>query len=254
MKLRELCRYLDEYLQLDLFPRDISQNGLQVEGPVDINTIAVAVDARTSTITQAAELGAQMLLVHHGLFWGQSELLRGPHYRKIKLLIEHQVSLYAAHLPLDAHLDVGNNAVFAKLLHLREVTPWAQYKGQTIGIQGKFASSLSLPTLLSKLEAILVPWGGTVQHFGQGPNKIKRIGIITGDAANEIPTAAQHGLDALITGEPSHVFVIAAEEHGIHLICGGHYATETLGVKALAQHLEETFSLRTHFIHHPTGA
>lgn len=254
MKQTELFQYLNEYLQLDLFPRDISQNGLQVEGPEEINTIAVAVDARTATIQKAAELKAQLLLVHHGLFWGSSELIRGPHYRKIKCLLDNQLALYAAHLPLDAHPDVGNNAIFAKHLGLQNTSPWAQYKGQTIGIQGQFPSPKTLSATIKKIKALLEPVGGTVQHFGAGPTHIQRVGIVTGDAANEIPTAAQSGLDMLITGEPSHVFVIAAEELGIHLVCGGHYATETLGVQALAKHLETQFQLTTHFIHHPTGA
>lgn len=254
VKLDELCRYLDEYLQFEFFPRDISQNGLQVEGPEEINTIAVAVDARTETLQQAANLGADLLFVHHGIFWGRSELIRGPHYRRIKICIDNNLGIYGAHLPLDAHLEVGNNAVLAQALGLESVKPWGKYKGQTLGVEGVFPEPLPIEEFLTKAKAVLEPVGGTVQNFGTGPQKVQRIGVITGDAANEIPTAAADGLDLLITGEPSHVFVISADELGVHLVCGGHYATETFGVKAVATHLEEKFGLKTHFIHLPTGA
>ncbi len=252
VKREKLCRYMNEYLVFEDFPRDISQNGLQVEGPEKITRIAVAVDARTETIQAAADAGAQLLIVHHGIFWGRSELLRGPHYRRIKTLIERQLGLYAAHLPLDAHPEVGNNAVLANALHLKKIRPWAKYKGQTIGVRGTLPKALPIADFLKQVSSVLEPEGGHVQHFGRGKDKVRNIGIITGDAANEVPRAAEDGLDLLLTGEPSHVFVISADEHEIHLVCGGHYATETFGVKALAAHLSETFDLETHFIHLPT--
>ncbi|TNE49977.1 MAG: Nif3-like dinuclear metal center hexameric protein [Deltaproteobacteria bacterium] len=250
----ELCQYLDEYLQFEFFPRDISQNGLQVEGPDTINTIAVAVDARTQTLQAAANLGADWLLVHHGIFWGRSELVRGPHYRRLKICIENNLGLYAAHLPLDAHMDVGNNAVLGNKLGLENIQAWGKYKGQTLGVRGSLPKPIPLKDFLQTAKNVLEPEGGSVQHFGAGPDKVQHIGVITGDAANEIPNAASAGLDLLITGEPSHVFVVSADELGVHLVCGGHYATETFGVKALAEHLKDKFGIETHFIHHPTGA
>lgn len=252
VKLLELCDYLNDYLQFELFPRDISQNGLQVEGAPEVHTVAFAVDARTETLQAAVDVGAQLLIVHHGLFWGRSELIRGPHYRRLRLMLKHQLGLYAAHLPLDAHPDVGNNAVLARALGLRKLSPWAKYKGQTIGVRGNLAKATTLERFLERVESVIQPVDGTVQHFGGGPKKVKHIGVITGDASNEIPRAAADGLDVLLTGEPSHVFAISAIEHEVHLVCGGHYATETFGVKALCEHLAERFSLTTHFLHHPT--
>lgn len=254
VKLRKLCRYLNEYLVFEEFPRDISQNGLQVEGPDNVTKIAFAVDARTDTFAAAADAGAQLLIVHHGIFWGRSELLVGPHFRRVKTLLDRGVGLYAAHLPLDAHPEVGNNAVLAEKLGLQKLRPWAKYKGQTIGVRGALPKAVALSTFLKKATEVLEPEGGTVQHFGRGPKQVRNIGIITGDAANEIPRAAASGLDLLLTGEPSHVFVVSADEHEVHLVCGGHYATETFGVKALASHLEQKFNVETEFIHLPTRA
>ncbi len=153
----ELCQYLDEYLQFEFFPRDISQNGLQVEGPDTIRTIAVAVDARTQTLQAAAELGADWLLVHHGIFWGRSELVRGPHYRRLKICMENNLGLYAAHLPLDAHMEVGNNAVLGNKLGLENIRSWGKYKGQTLGVRGSLPTPIPLKDFLKKSQSVLEP-------------------------------------------------------------------------------------------------
>lgn len=253
MKLKQICDYLDQYLQLDLYARDPSQNGLQVEGLQEIHTIAVAVDARQQTFIEAAKIKAQLIIVHHGLFWGQSLLLNGSHYRRIKTLLSSDIALYAAHLPLDAHPEVGNNAVLAQALGLRKCQPWSKYQGYTIGIRGQLPRALALESFLQKVRELITPVGGTLQLFGSGPNKIRNIGIISGGAATDIISADRAGLDLLLTGETSHIAATVADELQTHLLCAGHYATETFGVKALAQHLREQFDINTTFIHLPTN-
>ncbi|MBK04527.1 MAG: Nif3-like dinuclear metal center hexameric protein [Deltaproteobacteria bacterium] len=251
--LQELCSYLDDYLQLGMY-RDISQNGLQVQGAEQVDHIALAVDARQETFRQAAEQGAQMLIVHHGIFWGRVELVTGHVYERMRLLIENKLALYAAHLPLDAHMEVGNNVQLAKALGLQELEPWAEYKKQVIGIRGVLPQETPINTLKERLQQELSSVDGTVQHFGKGKENVRTVGIVTGDAANELMSAAKDGVDVLITGEPSHVFVPFADELQTHLLCGGHYATETYGVKALGAHLEDTFGVKTTFLHVPTFA
>jgi dinuclear metal center YbgI/SA1388 family protein len=250
----ELCEYLDTYLQHDLYRKDISQNGLQVEGAEQIHKIAYAVDARAKTFEQAIARGAQILLVHHGLYWGRPILLRGHHYERFRLLIEHKLGLYASHLPLDAHPTVGNNAVLANKLGLESCEPWSQFKGMTIGLQGEYSEPRAKDDVVALLTELVSPVDGTVQCFGAGPDKIKRVGVVTGDAASQLEHAAATGLDMLITGEPCHVTAAMAEELGAYLVTAGHYATETFGVTALAAHLTEQFDVETEFIHVPTFA
>lgn len=252
--LTELCDYLDSYLKHDLYTKDISQNGLQVEGAPHVDTIAYAVDARAKTFEQAVEAGAQMLICHHGLYWGRPIMLRGMHYERFRLLIENKLALYASHLPLDAHPEVGNNAVLAGKLGLGELEPWSEFRGMAIGLKGSFGASLTLEQVLGKVEELVAPVDGNVQYFGSGPKEIRRVGVVTGDAAKDLERAARDGLDMLITGEPCHVTAALADELGAYLVTAGHYATETFGVEALSQHLAQKFSLKTHFIHVPTFA
>ncbi|MCB9643165.1 MAG: Nif3-like dinuclear metal center hexameric protein [Myxococcales bacterium] len=251
ISLSELCEYLDRYLNLKMF-RDMSQNGLQVEGAQQIEHIALAVDARQQTFEQAAACGAQMLLCHHGLFWGRSELLRGHHYKRIKMLLQHDIALYAAHLPLDAHPEVGNNVVLAHELQLQDLQPWGDYKGQTIGIRGRLARAMKVERFAERFEKVLAPYDGFSKLFGQGKSSIRDIAIITGDAAMDFFQAANDGLDLLITGETNHIVAMVADELGAYLLCGGHYATEVWGVRALGKHLEEKFGIQTTFLHVPT--
>ncbi|MCK6510305.1 Nif3-like dinuclear metal center hexameric protein [Myxococcota bacterium] len=251
IKLPALCEYLDGFLQIKAF-RDIAQNGLQVEGAEEVRHIAVAVDARQQTFQQAAACGAQLLICHHGLFWGRSELLCGTHYQRIKTLIHNDLGLYAAHLPLDAHLEVGNNAVLARALQLQDLEPWGDYKGQTIGIRGHLPRAIKTTTFVDRVAQTLRPFDGFAKLFGQGKPSIREIAILTGDAAMDIHQAAQDGIDLLLTGETNHVAAVMAHELPTYLLCGGHYATEVWGVRALADHLKARFDLHTTFLHLPT--
>ena len=253
ISLEKLVQHLDEYLALDQF-RDMAQNGLQVQGKTEVTKVALAVDARLATIEGAAKEGAQLLICHHGLFWGHSELLTGYHYNRIRELITNDLALYAAHLPLDAHAEVGNNAVIARKLELDNITPWAEYKNQIIGFRGDLKSPLTIDELANKLQNLLSPHKGKVQYFGGHQKKITKVGIVSGDAAMELPNAVRDNLDVLITGEPDHIYASLADELQTYLLCGGHYATETFGVLALGEYLKKTFQLETVFIPAPTFA
>ena len=249
MSLDGLVRYLDDYLRIREVADDPNAlNGLQVENAGEVRNVAVAVDACQAVIEQAAERGADLLIVHHGLFWSGLEPLVGRHYRRVASLVRHGIALYAAHIPLDRHPEVGNNVVLARRLGL-EVRGWfGEYRGAPLGTWGE----LDLPreTVAARLREIL---GGPVRVIAGGPERVRRVGIITGSAGSMIPQAKRADLDAFITGEGQHWTYFDAEELGVNAFFAGHYATETLGVKALAEHIAERFQLPWSFIDHPTG-
>lgn len=250
MRQDELVAYLDEYLRLDDFD-DVSKNGLQVEGPEEVSHVAFAVDSSLAGFEQAVAAGAQLLIVHHGLFWKEVLRLVGPHFRRVKRLIQGNCGLYAVHLPLDAHPEVGNNAELARLLGLQDTHPFGNYHGTQIGVAGRLEPPLEMPALLGRLiQALRTPPLRVLEH---GPREVRRVGCISGGAASMIEQAKAGGLDTYITGEPEHTFYYQAVERGLNVIFGGHYATETLGVKALARHVEQRFGLQTTFVDLPTG-
>lgn len=249
MKRDALVAWLDEYLAIDSYS-DISLNGLQVEGVEEVTSVAVAVDASLSTFEQAAELGADMLIVHHGLFWGKPLPLIGMHKRRVAFLLEHGISLYAAHIPLDAHTEVGNNWGLARLLGLSELAPFAEWKGKPLGVKGIFAAPMGLRELADALEKLL---GESVLVHAGGPERVRSVGIVSGGASWELVTAAREKLDAFITGEPRHEVFYEAFERGINALYAGHYMTETVGVNLLKDKLRDTFGLNVKFILLPTG-
>ncbi len=247
--LAEIVRFTDGYLRLseiEDYPHAL--NGLQIENAGEITKIGAAVDASTATIQMAVENGVDFLLVHHGLFWPGLRPVTGSFYQVLKRALEHNLALYSAHLPLDLHPKVGNNALFAAALGLGETEPFLELKGQPAGLLA--TTALRRDELLSRLEESL---GGPVRCIGTGPMETKRVGICTGGAGGEIYAAAKEGIDTYITGEAPHWAAVAAEELGINLFLGGHYATETFGVKALAAELAEKFSLSWEFLDRPTG-
>jgi len=249
MRLDDLARYLDEYLRVREVADDRSAlNGLQVENAGTVSHVAAAVDACQATIDAAAERGADLLLVHHGLFWGGLEPLTGRAFRRTSALLRHGLAVYAAHLPLDRHPEVGNNAVLARKLGM-DVRGWfGDFLGAPIGVWGE----LDVPraTMLDLVGRVL---GVEPQLLPCGPERCHRVGIITGAAGSHIRQAREAGLDTFITGEGQHWTFFDAEEYGVNVIYAGHYATETLGVQALAAHLSERFQLPWSFIDHPTG-
>ena len=247
--LDELTRHLREYLRLDHVPDDArALNGLQVENSGRVDRLAVAVDACQATIDGAADRGANLLLVHHGLFWGGLEPIAGRHGRRIRALVRHDLALYAAHLPLDCHPEVGNNAVLGRALGLSRLAPFGDYEGIEIGVVGEATEPLD--ALAARLGERL---GVDPYVIARGPARPARVAVVTGAASSFLREARDAGIDTFITGEGPHHTFFDAEEWGLNLIYAGHYATETVGVKALAEHLEGKFGIPWDFIDHPTG-
>jgi dinuclear metal center YbgI/SA1388 family protein len=249
MRLEEICTYLDEYLRIREVPDYAGAlNGLQVGSGGEVTRLAVAVDAAQATVDAAIRAGADLLLVHHGLFWDGNQPVTGRRYRRLKALLDADVAVYGAHLPLDVHPEVGNNAVLARELGVELRGTFGDYKGHPLGVWGEL--ELSREALCARLDEVL---GGRVKMVPGGPERVRRVGVITGGAGSMVPAALAAGLDAFVTGEGAHHNFFDAEEGGINLFLGGHYATETWGVQALARHLEERFGLPWVFLDHPTG-
>jgi dinuclear metal center YbgI/SA1388 family protein len=248
MQQAELVGYLNEYLRVgDIV--DTSDNGLQVQGADPLLKVALAVDACQASFEAAVEARAQMLIVHHGLFWGRVKRLVGPHYRRIQTLLDGGVSLYACHLPLDAHPQVGNNARLAQLLGLQDVAPFGDYHGVTIGMGG--ALELPLEDFVLRVTAQVGP---PLRIYDFGPDTVRRVALVSGGAMTMVDQVAEAGYDTFVTGETTHNFYHDIREYGLNVLCAGHYATETVGLKALARHLGERFGLEMVFIDLPTGA
>lgn len=252
MKLESLLQYLDGYLDIQGHP-DYPQalNGLQVDGPGDVHTIVAAVDASEAAVEAAAERGGDLLLVHHGLFWDGLRPVTGRRYRKLRRLLEHGIAVYSAHLPLDSHAEVGNCAVMGRALGLRLEGRFGAYKGREIGWWGTLENAVN-PSGLQGLVSQVVG-GGPVHLIPGGPDRVEKVGVLTGGGGSFVSDAVALGLDALVTGEGAHHTHFDAMEEGIHVCFAGHYRTETFGVRALAAHLAERFGLEWDFLDQPTG-
>ena len=247
--LREICAYLDSFLCISRiadYPNTL--NGLQLENGGTVSRLGAAVDASGYTVGQAAERGVDLLLVHHGLFWSGLQPMTGGSYRQWKRAFDAGLAVYSAHLPLDAHPEVGNNALLCRALDLGATTPFFDFKGTKIGLRASV--SCGRADLAARLESVL---GGKILLCPGGPESVREIGVITGGAGAEARAVATEGIDTFITGEGPHWTYALAEELGINILYGGHYATETFGVKALAAHLGVHFGLPWEFIDHPTG-
>lgn len=251
MKRDELVTYLDAYLQVETI-EDSSNNGLQVEGADNVTRLAFAVDAGLAAFQGARAAGAQMLLVHHGLFWSKPVMVVGIHRCRIQALLDGDLSLYASHLPLDFHHEVGNNATLARWLELEDVAPFGDYKGHPAGYAGRLPEPVSLDQFVAQVEQSLGEPAIKVWPFGS--ESVQRVGIVSGGAAFLIDQAAEAGVEVYLTGEMSHNVYHQAQELGLNVIYGGHYATETAGLQSLAEHLSERFDLDTVFLELPTGA
>ncbi len=251
VQLDEVLEYLDAYLNIDDIPdADVALNGLQVENSGEITGFVTAVDASQRTIDRVVaecERGT-MLVVHHGLFWDGNVPMTDRRYRRIKSLLDHDIAVYSAHIPLDAHAEVGNNAVLARMLGILDPVPFDHYRGMPFGAAGHLI--MSREALADRLTELL---GGKVHLIPGGPETTTRVGIITGAAGGRIAAAAEAGLDTFITGEGVHHTAFDALEFGVNVLYAGHYATETVGVKALGDQLADRFGLRALFHDHPTG-
>jgi dinuclear metal center YbgI/SA1388 family protein len=225
-------------------------NGLQLENSGQVTRIAAAVDAHLPVVEKAIAAGADLLLVHHGIFWSGLQPVTGPLHRKLKLALDHNLAIVSQHLPLDAHPEFGNNALLARALGLdpAQGSPAFPYKGFPIG--WRFEVEMDRDTLARRLGDAV---NGPVQLCPGGPQTVRRLGVCSGGAGGEIAAVAASGIDTFITGEGPHWSYTSAEELGVNLLYAGHYATETFGVKALAAHLAERFAVDWVFIDHPTG-
>jgi dinuclear metal center YbgI/SA1388 family protein len=253
--LEEIADHLDRLLDTSNVPDyPGAWNGVQVEHEGPVRRCAVAVDASLRTIEGAIDAGANLLLVHHGLFWSGSRPLRGRSYRRTRLLVEHDVAVYSSHLPLDLHPSVGNNALLARALDLEPTGRFASFQSVQIGVMGD--SDVETATLIGKAEAIARREGGSVVTVGANPGRrTRRWAICSGSGASSdtMAEAAAARVDTLIVGEGPHHTAVEAQELGIAVIYAGHYATETFGVRALGEELERTFGLPWTFVAAPTG-
>jgi len=223
-------------------------NGLQVENRGQISRIAAAVDASLATVKLAIEAKADLLIVLHGLFWGPSHPWTAKRYELLRLLIENNLAVYSSHLPLDAHPRLGNNARLCAALGLKNLRPFFLSHGQKIGFQS--SQKIARKELARRLGQVT---GSKPLLIPGGKQLCQRIGVVTGGAGGDLKQAAAEGVDTFITGEGPHWTYALAEELGLNVLYGGHYATETFGVKALAANLARKFKLSWRFLDHPTG-
>lgn len=245
-----LVTYLDQYL--DSRGRDYGPNGLQVEGREEIRKIVTGVSACQELFVRAREAGADAVLVHHGLFWeGMPRSLTGIQYRRVAELIRGQMSLLAYHLPLDRHLEVGNNAVAGRQLGLEDIEPFGLHDGLPVGVKGRFPAPIPAAELLERARRI---YAQEPLAYLSGPDAVVTLGIISGGGQRDFYTAIEEGLDAYITGEVTEWVMNVARESRVHYLAAGHYATERLGVRALGEHLRERFGVDIEFIDVPNPA
>lgn len=248
----DLVRFLDHTLNLAAIPHDHANNGLQVEGRAEVRRVVGSVDACQALYDEAARLDADFIFVHHGESWGPGfQRIVGPLARRMATLHRAGMSLYAVHLPLDAHPTLGHNACLAAMLQLQEPQPFAVFDGAAIGYYGALPEPLAPAALAARVDELL----GTscrVYPFG-GDRAIRRLGIVSGGAVKALDEAAQYGLDALLTGEVRHQDYHYMRELGRTVIVGGHYHTERPGIHAVLALLQAQFALDCHFVPLPTG-
>jgi len=249
MQLKQITDYLDGFLEIQSF-QDDSANGLQVENNENVEKIGLAVDACHETIVKAAEAQCNLLIVHHGLFWGRQQLLTDWFFQRVRALIMADIALYAVHLPLDAHPEVGHNAQIARMIGLSDIEPFIPFHGRPIGMRGILGSPLSCSEAGDKLEKII---GNRSAFLAFGPETVHSIGVVAGSATDPalFKELKVQGIDLFVTGEPKHGAYHLAQEFGLNIFYGGHYTTETFGMKELGRHLEQQLQIPALFIDSP---
>ena len=251
MILKAVIDHLNSTLRIAELP-DYSNavNGLQLDNRSgNVTRVVAAVDATLPVVKKAIAAGADLLIVHHGMFWSGLQPWTGATFERMSLALENNLAIYSAHLPLDVHPALGNNVCIARAMQLTPGGGFLDYKGLSVGVTCDAA--LSLDDVLARFTTALD--GGRVHVCAGGPKTTRKIGISSGGSGSEIAAAAKAGVDTFITGEGPHWSYTLAEELGINVLYGGHYATETFGVKALAGHVQEQFGLPWSFVDHPTG-
>lgn len=248
-RLDSLVRYADRLLRhggVGDWPG--ARNGLQLENGGRVTRIAAAVDAHEGTIRMALLAGADLLVVHHGLFWSELVPITGPCYRKLEAAIRGGLAVYSSHLPLDLHPTIGNNVLLCRALGLGVGRPFFEEKGAKVG--RLVVTRIGRDALVGRMRAAL---GGAVRVAGAGPTTCRRIGVVSGAAGDAVARAVAEGIDTLVTGEGAHWTHGLAVELGVNILYGGHYATETFGVKALAARMGRRFRLPWEFLDAPSG-
>jgi dinuclear metal center YbgI/SA1388 family protein len=249
VSLSAMVQYCDRILRTPAVnDYEKAANGLQAQNSGAITRIAAAVDASLVTVRLAIAAKADLLIVHHGLFWSSRQPWTGKNYELLRLLLENDLAVYSSHLPLDVHPQLGNNAQLCRALGLKNLKPFFESHGQKIGLQVR--QRISRSELAERLERVT---GVKPKLIPGGPERCERIGVVTGGAGAELKDAANEGVDTFITGEGPHWTYALAEESGLNVFYGGHYATETFGVKALAAELSKKFKVPWQFLDHPTG-
>jgi dinuclear metal center YbgI/SA1388 family protein len=252
---QEIATRLDELLRtVDIPDYPSALNGLQLDNRVEIRRIATAVDFSLHTVREVIRAGAQMLVVHHGMFWGGIQPITGVTYERIAQLIDHDISVYSSHLPLDVHPELGNNAILARRLGLEPSSGFARYKTIDVGLSGTADVSTAALVELSR-QIAHESGGGVVAPSFIGERRTRRWAVCTGAGADSdtILEAIERGIDTIVVGEGPHHTAVQARDHGIVVIYAGHYATETLGVRALGERLAKEFDVETTFLDAPTG-
>lgn len=251
VKLAELVKYLDELLEIELWDTaDSSLNGLQIEGADKISSVALAVDGCEQTFEMCRETGAQMLIVHHGLFWGKPLAVTGIHRRRVKLLLDAGVSLYAIHLPLDFHPLLGHTVCIARALGLEVKGPLKKEKTLTVGTLARSEPPIVREEFVERVDRLLST-KSLVLPFGS--HRVENLGIVSGHGSKLVDEDLCKTIDTFLTGQTSHTLYHHAKEYGLNVIFAGHYATEFPGLKAVAGHLAERFGLKTTLLEAPTG-
>ena len=247
--LDNILAHLDELLSPASF-EDYGPNGLQVPGPREVGTVVTGVSASAELFERAAELGADLVIVHHGLFWTGAPLALSPSAKaRLQLLFDHDMALAAYHLPLDGHPDLGNNALLAAGLGCESHEPFAFHRGSAIGVAARFADGgVPAGELVQRVERLTGP---APLAFLCGPERVRSIGIVSGAGSDYLADAVAAGHDAFLTGEPTERVMTHAREEQIHFLAAGHYATETFGVRRLGDLLAERFEIRHEFVDVP---
>jgi dinuclear metal center YbgI/SA1388 family protein len=251
----EIAAWLDALLrsaEVPDYPGAI--NGLQLASRGEVRGIACAVDFSTATVLEAVRIGAGLLLVHHGMFWGGAQPLRGPAYERLAALVTNNIAVYSSHLPLDLHPDLGNNALLARRLGLEPTSGFARFETIDVGVSG--IADTPTEVLVQQASELAREFGGTaVATPYEASRRTRRWAICTGAGADSdtVREALDRGIDTMIVGEGPHHTAVAARDNGIVIIYAGHYATETLGVRGLAQHVAQAFAIPCQFIDAPTG-
>lgn len=248
-RLSDIITFIDQELRVGEIP-DYSgaHNGLQLENNGEVTKVVAAVDASLPVIEKAIAANADLLLVHHGMFWQDVRPLKGAFYQKIKMAMDANLAIYSAHLPLDIHPALGNNVLLAKAIGLEVTGTFMEWKGIELGLSGKM--DLTLGELKTRLGGVL---NGPILSCGTERAAVGKVGIITGGAGSQVEEVAKQGIQTFITGEGPHWSHPLAEELGLNFLYGGHYLTEIFGIRKLGQVVSASETLGFEFIEHPTG-